>query len=160
MFTFTDDPEKKDSNDFKEIKGKKVTGVGLGDIFGAGPIKLRSTTGSSVKAPSQSFGSAKSANAAPEKKVRPRRNASPEVFGVLLTCTIVVSLDNRRRYGLVIVQTPPRQPQRFLVHTLQRKVLIQYDSNLMYTFVMMITCRLAIFFIFRLKMAVRAAIIV
>ena len=27
------------------IKGKKIQGVGLGNIFGDGPIKLRSTTG-------------------------------------------------------------------------------------------------------------------
>lgn len=37
----------KDSKDkekeFQEIKGKKVTGFGLGNIFSSGPIKLRST---------------------------------------------------------------------------------------------------------------------
>ena len=29
--------------DFQEIKGKKVMGVGLGNIFQGGPIKLRNT---------------------------------------------------------------------------------------------------------------------
>lgn len=41
VFVFSEDKGK----DAHEVKGKKVIGVGLGNIFGDGPIKLRSTTG-------------------------------------------------------------------------------------------------------------------
>ncbi|XP_059153959.1 SH3 domain-containing kinase-binding protein 1-like isoform X4 [Physella acuta] len=42
------EPQSKDEN-FQTIKGKKVVGVGLGNIFGAGPIKLRPTAESGKK---------------------------------------------------------------------------------------------------------------
>ncbi|XP_036367020.1 SH3 domain-containing kinase-binding protein 1 isoform X3 [Octopus sinensis] len=41
----TDEPEKKDSSIDPETKGKKVKGVGFGNIFGSGPIKLRPSSG-------------------------------------------------------------------------------------------------------------------
>ncbi|GAB1605485.1 SH3 domain-containing kinase-binding protein 1-like isoform X1 [Argonauta hians] len=41
----TDEPEKKDSSLDPETKGKKVKGVGFGNIFGGGPIKLRPSSG-------------------------------------------------------------------------------------------------------------------
>lgn len=42
------DGHNKDS-DFQTIKGKKVMGVGLGNIFGGGPIKLRAVGDSAIK---------------------------------------------------------------------------------------------------------------
>lgn len=41
----TDEPEKKDISTDPETKGKKIRGVGFGNIFERGPIKLRPSTG-------------------------------------------------------------------------------------------------------------------
>ncbi|KAK3801709.1 hypothetical protein RRG08_033894 [Elysia crispata] len=43
------DETKSSNTEFQAIKGKKVVGVGLGNIFGSGPIKLRPTGDRGVK---------------------------------------------------------------------------------------------------------------
>ncbi|XP_012943936.1 SH3 domain-containing kinase-binding protein 1 [Aplysia californica] len=44
-----DKPNAAEKEEFQAIRGKKVVGVGLGNIFGSGPIKLRSTADGKMK---------------------------------------------------------------------------------------------------------------
>ena len=49
LMCFFQSEDTKSSGEFQAIKGKKVVGVGLGNIFGGGPIKLRPTGDKGVK---------------------------------------------------------------------------------------------------------------
>ncbi|BFZ25337.1 hypothetical protein BsWGS_28375 [Bradybaena similaris] len=63
------DTQGKDS-DFHTIKGKKVVGVGLGNIFGGGPIKLRAVTDSGKKEDSAKSPPQGTPESVPETAVR------------------------------------------------------------------------------------------
>ncbi|BFZ09204.1 hypothetical protein BsWGS_12243 [Bradybaena similaris] len=71
------DGHNKDS-DFQTIKGKKVMGVGLGNIFGGGPIKLRAVGDSTIKedAPKSPRPGDSTPDSAPEAAKREKQNTT------------------------------------------------------------------------------------
>ncbi|CAG5134177.1 unnamed protein product, partial [Candidula unifasciata] len=71
------DSHNKDS-DFQTIKGKKVMGVGLGNIFGGGPIKLRAVGDSTAKedAPKSGRQGDSTPDSAPEAAKREKQNTT------------------------------------------------------------------------------------
>ncbi|KAK0053604.1 SH3 domain-containing kinase-binding protein 1-like isoform X4 [Biomphalaria pfeifferi] len=68
----TSESQGKDEN-FQAIKGKKIVGVGLGNIFGGGPIKLRPTADSGKKEDGKS-GSKGEPEITPEVAKREKQN--------------------------------------------------------------------------------------
>ncbi|CAG5135714.1 unnamed protein product, partial [Candidula unifasciata] len=60
--------------DFHTIKGKKVVGVGLGNIFGGGPIKLRAVADSGKKEDTPKSTPQESLESPPETTVREKTN--------------------------------------------------------------------------------------
>ncbi|CAL1546853.1 unnamed protein product [Lymnaea stagnalis] len=69
------DTQPKSDDAFQTIKGKKVVGVGLGNIFGGGPIKLRPTAESGKKEDGTKSGkSGDSGESAPEVAKREKQS--------------------------------------------------------------------------------------